>query len=101
MTTRACFIYIYIYILYYYIYYYITYIYYYMYITYIYIIYYMLYTKYIYIIYILYIYIEREIDIYMGRNSHRILAELIHEMQQATMATENFKKCFHQMLKLN
>ena len=35
-----------------------------------------------------------------GWNSDQILAELIHEMQQVTMATENLKKCFDQMLKL-
>ena len=36
-----------------------------------------------------------------GGNSDQILAELIHEMQQVTMATENVKKCFDQMLKLS
>ena len=33
--------------------------------------------------------------------SIQILAELIHEMQQVTIATENFKKNFDQTLKLN
>ena len=36
-----------------------------------------------------------------GGNSDQILAELIHEMQQVTMATENLKKRFDQMLKLS
>ena len=36
-----------------------------------------------------------------GGNSDQILAELIHEMQQVTMATENLKELFNQMLKLN
>ena len=36
-----------------------------------------------------------------GGNSDQILAELIHEMQQVTMATESLKKRFDQMLKLN
>ena len=36
-----------------------------------------------------------------GGNSDQILAELIHEMQQVTMATENLKKRFNQVLKLN
>ena len=36
-----------------------------------------------------------------GRNSDHILAELVHEMQQVTMATENLKKRFDQMLKLS
>ena len=36
-----------------------------------------------------------------GGNSDQILAELIHEMQQVTMATENVKKRFDQMLKLS
>ena len=34
-------------------------------------------------------------------NSDQILVELIHEMQQVTMATENLKKRFDQMLKLS
>ena len=36
-----------------------------------------------------------------GGNSDQILAELIHEMQQVTIATENLKKRFDQMLKLS
>ena len=36
-----------------------------------------------------------------GGNSDQILAELIHEMQQVTMATKNLKKRFDQMLKLS
>ena len=36
-----------------------------------------------------------------GENSGQILAELIHEMQQVTTATENLKKRFDQMLRLN
>ena len=36
-----------------------------------------------------------------GGSSDQILAELIREMQQVTMATENLKKRFDQMLKLN
>ena len=36
-----------------------------------------------------------------GGKSDQILAKLIHEMQQVTMATENLKKHFNQMLKLN
>ena len=36
-----------------------------------------------------------------GGNSDQILAKLIHEMQQVTMATENVKKRFDQMLKLS
>ena len=36
-----------------------------------------------------------------GGNSDQILAELIHEIQQVTMATENLKKRFDQMLKLS
>ena len=37
-----------------------------------------------------------------GWNSDQILTELVHEMQQATMATENLKKRFDQIrLKLN
>ena len=36
-----------------------------------------------------------------GGNSDQTLAELIHEMQQVTMATENLKKRFDQMLKLS
>ena len=34
-----------------------------------------------------------------GGNSDQILAELIHEMQQVIMATENLKKRFDEMLK--
>ena len=36
-----------------------------------------------------------------GENSDKTLAELIHEMEQLTMAAENLKKRFDQMLKLN
>ena len=36
-----------------------------------------------------------------GGNSDQILTELIHEMQQVTMTTENLKKRFDQMLKLS
>ena len=36
-----------------------------------------------------------------GGNSDQVLAELIHKMQQVTMATENLKKRVNQMLKLN
>ena len=36
-----------------------------------------------------------------GGDLDQILTELIHEMQQVTMATENLRKHFNQMLKLN
>ena len=36
-----------------------------------------------------------------GEKSNRILAELIHEMQQVAIVTENLRKRFYQMLKLN
>ena len=37
----------------------------------------------------------------VGGNSDQILAELIHKMPQATMATENLRECYGQKLKLN
>ena len=67
-------------------------------------------SKYIYI----YIYITKKfnnqktknlkqasIEQNWGGNSDQVLAELIHEMQQVPLATENLKRHFDQMLKLS
>ena len=42
---------------------------------------------------ILYLYIGRDRDQNGGMRNNHVIVELVHEMQQFTLATENLRKC--------